>query len=219
MEKIPVLVVIIGCFITGITPTSREIVADLEPQIKAIQAKISTVYKSTSDTFASTRILIRNNILNARNLSSYKLLELRHFLNLARVETASARPKVRACITNQNTEFAKLLPGNYLTCEANFSDLVDIQSDILRLQKIGQDFVQSCIRMNPLWSERLNLRVCLQGKIRDLATQLFNLEKEFTNGVKNLVNFSTSCVVETSGRLLKQIGAIEGAIRNCKYFS
>ncbi|XP_976377.2 uncharacterized protein LOC661206 [Tribolium castaneum] len=225
MQKVLVLVVTIGCCmardcVTGITcPTSREIVANLEPQIKEIRAKIATVLKSTGDTLASTRLLIRNNISNAKNLSGNKLQELRRVLNQARIESALARPKVRACINNQNSEIAKIVPGNYLSCEANFSDLMDVRNDIIKLRQIGQNLVLTCTHLNPLGSERINLRICLEGKIKDLGFQLLNLEKEFTNGVKNLVNYSTSCVVETSGKLFKQIGAIEGAIRNCKYFS
>lgn len=142
---------------------------------------------------------------------------MRHILGQARLEAANARPRVKTCINNQNLQLAKILPNNYLNCEGNFSEVMSIRSDILKLKQVSLELVPFCTHLNPFGSTQL--KFCLEKKIAELKVQLTSLEHDFTNRVKDLVNISTKCIIEASGRLLREIGSIEGAIRNCKNFS
>jgi hypothetical protein len=177
-----------------------------------------TVYRTTGDSVISTRSLIRDNISNAKNLTTHKLRATRYLLDQAKVEAARTHPRIKTCILDQSLTLGKICPRSFLSCGGNFTTVASIRNDLLRLENVALELVQSCSRLKPLGSERESLRKCVQTKLADLSLQLSLLEKKFVDGIKRLVNVSTDCVMKETGEISAKIGAVEGAIKNCKNF-
>ncbi|KAJ3657874.1 hypothetical protein Zmor_009650 [Zophobas morio] len=164
----------------------------------------------------STRNLIRDNIASAKNLTNQKFWQTRNLLSGAKLEAAKASHLIKACIMDQNLQFAKIQRANFVPCRGNFSSLVELRKQILQLKQVTVNLVPGCIHLNPLESEMENLRLCLSTKIIDLQTQLLLLEQKFADNVKNVVNLSTNCVTRETGDVHTKLGAVEGAVKNCK---
>jgi hypothetical protein len=135
-----------------------------------------TVYRTRGESVISTRSLIKDNILSAKNLTTHKLRVTRYLLNQDKVETARTHPRIRTCILDQSLALAKISSRNFLSCGGNFTTVASIRNDLLRLENVALELIRVCSRLNPLGSKRESLRNCVQTKLADLSLQLSRIQ-------------------------------------------